>query len=345
VINPSLSAETWHLRGLFMQAPSFMCVLRGRGHVFELVNPAFLKLVGGRDLLGKPMREGLPELVNQDYLGLLDGAFRTREAFVGRKMRVLFQKQPDGGLEEYFLDFVCQPIIGVKNKVKGIFIVGNDVTDHVHAEQRQAILIRELHHRVRNTLAIVQGVMTTTARSSVTIEAFQEAFAGRIASLAKTHSVLTEELEQSVSFLHLLKQELEPYCDRNGGRIHLDGPFVELPSQIAVPLGMAIHELTTNAAKHGALGHEKGRVEVDWSVVTRNNGRALLCEWREHNGPPVSLPTFDGFGSLLLNRVLSQQIGAEVDVEFDTKGFHLRMVVPLCADRPRLFHKPLKRPR
>lgn len=328
-LNESLLAETHHLRRLFMQAPSFMCVLRGPNHVCELANLAFLKLTGGRELIGKPIREAMPELAETEYLDLLDHVFKTGEAFVGRKMRVLLQSEPNGGLKEYFLDFVYQPIMGVKGEINGIFVDGSDVTDHVRAEERQALLIRELHHRVRNTLATVQGVMNTTAKSSATIEDFQQAFAGRIASLAKTHSIMTEELQQSVSFVHLLNQELGPYSDDRGRRIRLDGPPVDLPSQIAVPLGMAIHELTTNAAKHGSLSKEEGRVEVSWSVVDKAGVRALLCEWHEFDGPAVVEPSSHGFGSMLLNRVLSQQIGASVNAEYDPAGFRLRMTVPL----------------
>jgi two-component sensor histidine kinase len=332
-IKQILSAETIQLHRLFEQAPSFMCVLRGRDHFFELVNPSFLKLVGGRDILGKTMRKGLPEIVNQAYLGLLDRAFRSGEAFIGRKMRWLLQQRPNGELEEYFLDFVFQPILNFGGEVAGIFVEGNDVTGHVRAELRQSLLIRELHHRVRNTLATVQAVMNLTACISATIEDFKEAFAGRVACLARTHSVLTEELEQSISFFDLLNHELSPYCGEDGRRVQLDGPFVELPSQIAVPLGIAIHELTKNSRKHGALGREKGRIEIDWTVVTRDGGRALLCKWREQDGPPVSPPTSQGFGSMLLNRVLSQQIRAEVDVQYDRNGFRVRMVVPLPTNR------------
>jgi two-component sensor histidine kinase len=131
--------------------------------------------------------------------------------------------------------------------VVGIFVDGNDVTDHVKAEKSQALLMRELHHRVRNTLATVQGVMNSTARTAETIEDYQWAFSGRISSLARTHSLLTEEIQQFVSFPNLLKQEVGVYSDDDTSRVVLEGPDVELPSQLAVPLGMTIHELTTIA--------------------------------------------------------------------------------------------------
>jgi PAS domain S-box-containing protein len=330
VLNQALLATANHTQRLFMQAINFMCVLNGPDHVFDTANLAFQALVSGRDLVGKPAREAVPELESQSYIQILDGVFTSGEAFISRKMRVLLQSDK-GEIEEHFLDIACQPIFADGGEVSGVFVEGNDVTVHVRAEQRQALLIRELHHRVRNTLATVQGVMNTTAKSSATVEEFQEAFAGRIASLAKTHAVMTEELDQSVSFAHLLNQELGHYCDDGGLRIRLAGPPVDLPSQIAVPLGMAVHELTTNAAKYGALAGEEGRIDIEWSLT--DNGSALLCEWNETEGPKVKPPLREGFGSVLLKRVLSQQIGADVKVTFEPDGFRLRMVVPLRSER------------
>ncbi|MDQ6702541.1 MAG: PAS domain-containing protein [Pseudomonadota bacterium] len=333
VLNQTLLATVQHLGRLVMQAPSFMCVLRGPNLVFELVNIAFSMLAGGRDLIGKTLREGLPESEGQEYPGILENIFKTGEVHVGRNTRVLLQDAPDCEIEEHYIDFVAQPIMGANGEVTGIFIVGNDVTDHVRTEQRQALLIRELHHRVRNTLATVQGIMTTTAKTSANIEEFQAAFSGRIASLAKTHAVLTEQLQQSVSFQQLLTQELSPYAGDQGLRIRLSGPSVDLPSQIAVPLGMAVHELTTNAVRHGALAKEDGRVEVGWSLIEKDGEPALLCEWNEFAGSPVTPRCRDGFGSMLLERVLPQQIRAEVKVDFAPGGFRLRMAVPLQNGR------------
>jgi two-component sensor histidine kinase len=310
-----------------------MCVLRGPDLVFELVNVAFSMLAGGRDLIGKTLREGLPESEGQDYPCILENILKTGEVHVGRKTRVLLQDAPDCEIEEHYIDFVAQPIMGANGEVTGIFIEGNDVTDHVRTEQRQALLIRELHHRVRNMLATVQGVMTTTANTSANIEDFQKAFSGRIASLARTHAVITEQLQQSVSFQQLLVQELGPYSDDQGLRIRLSGPAVDLPSQIAVPLGMAVHELTTNAVRHGALAKEEGRIEVGWSLIDRNGELALLCEWSEFAEPPVTPRCRDGFGSMLLERVLPQQIRAEVTADFAPDGFRLRMAVPLQNGR------------
>ncbi|SFK19915.1 sensor histidine kinase [Methylocapsa palsarum] len=329
VLNQTLLMTSRYLHRLFMEAPNFMCVLQGPDHVFELANLHFCTLAGDRDLRSKPIREAMPEIVGQECFAILDQVFRTGEAFSAPKMRVFLKNGKDGEIEEFFLDLVYQPVLDEKGAVASVFIEGCDVTGQARSEQRQSLLIRELHHRVRNTLATVQGVMNTTAKSSATIEEFQEAFTGRIASLAKTHSVMTEEMKQSVSFLQLLNQELCSHCDGEGRRIRLSGPAVDLPSQIAVPISMAIHELTTNAAKYGALAVEEGRIEIEWSMIELESGPGLLCEWREFDGPTVTPPAREGFGTMLLERVLAQQIKADVNAAYDPEGFRLRMIVPL----------------
>ena len=146
-----------------------------------------------------------------------------------------------------------------------------DVTDRHLSEERRSLLIRELHHRVKNTLATVQAIVGSTARTATSIDSFHEAFVGRIKSLAHTHSVLTEATWQTASLRDLLASELMPYAESETEtspdlRIVLDGPAVDLPSEIAVPIGMAIHELTTNAAKYGALSTGRGRITITWRV-------------------------------------------------------------------------------
>jgi PAS domain S-box-containing protein len=206
--------------------------------------------------------------------------------------------------------------------------ISYDISDRKEAEEKQALLVRELHHRVKNTLTTVQAIMGSTARVAQTMEQFQQAFTARIASLARTHSLLTDAKWQSVSFRELLRAELEPYDDGSEKRIILSGPPVELSSELAVPIGMAVHELTTNAAKHGSLAEFGGRVEVRWTVINES-ARHLRWVWNEHDGPPVELPTREGFGSRLLNRVLTVQTGADVKVDYNADGLRVTVAVPL----------------
>jgi PAS domain S-box-containing protein len=209
-----------------------------------------------------------------------------------------------------------------------------DVTDRRIAEERQSLLIRELHHRVKNTLATVQAIVGSTARTASSIEDFYEAFVGRIKSLAHTHAVLTEDTWQTASLANLLLSELKPYAEVTAdgeaeGRISLDGPAIDLPSEIAVPIGMAIHELTTNAAKYGALSNRTGRVAVTWSLEPGGPAGILRFHWRESGGPPVRPPSRQGFGSRLLQRVLITQVQAEVETDYDPEGLSLTMRAPI----------------
>lgn len=211
-----------------------------------------------------------------------------------------------------------------------------DITDRRLAEERQSLLIRELHHRVKNTLATVQAIVGSTARTASSIDSFYEAFVGRIMSLAHTHSVLTEDVWQTASLRGLLENELRPYADGEmrpgtGGRVELDGPAVDLPSEIAVPIGMAIHELTTNAAKYGALSNRTGRVRIGWSLEPGADRPRLRFHWQEFGGPAVAPPTRQGFGSRLLQRVLTTQVQAEVATDYAPGGLALTMLAPLPA--------------
>nr|WP_246329283.1 HWE histidine kinase domain-containing protein [Chthonobacter rhizosphaerae] len=210
--------------------------------------------------------------------------------------------------------------------IVGWYGTTEDIDGEKIAEDRQLLLIRELHHRVKNTLATVQAVMGSTARASTSMQEFQEAFSARIAALARTHTLLTGDQWQQVSFRDLFDAELAPYADCR--RITLSGPHLELSSDIAVPLGMAIHELTTNAAKYGALSAANGAIEVDWTLRRDAPASVTWC-WRETGGPPVRPPTHAGFGTKLLQRVLKQQIGAEVQFRYGSPGLVVEAVIPL----------------
>lgn len=199
--------------------------------------------------------------------------------------------------------------------------------------ERQALLIRELHHRVKNTLATVQGLLGATARSTKNVETFYQSFSDRIVSLGKTHTLLTEDYWQTAPLHELLQNELGPYNIAGGRRIVLDGPSVELAADLAVPAGMAFHELTTNAAKHGALSQSSGRITVTWSVAQTEAGRTLALDWVETDGPKVSIPERKGFGSTLLQRVLAQQCNAIVAIDYDPAGLRFHLEAPMPGER------------
>ena len=328
--NLLLADESNRLRQLFHQSPGFMCVLRGPQHIFELANASYIQLIGHRDVVGKPVRDVLPELAEQPFFDLLDQVYASGESFVGRRMPARLQTQGTGPAEQRYLDFVYQPIIDTAGAVSGIFVEGSDVTDHVRAEEKLQLLIRELHHRVKNTLATVQAILGSTARTSLNITDFHEAFAGRLVALGKTHSILTENERQEANVYELLRLELEPYDDATGRRIRLEGPDVSLPASLAVLVALAFHELVTNAAKYGALSDLTGVLTVTWRVGFEKE-RVLHIEWIENDGPPVVAPTREGFGSRLLNKVLPAQAHATIKMDFVPTGLRASISLPLIG--------------
>jgi two-component sensor histidine kinase len=183
----------------------------------------------------------------------------------------------------------------------------------------------ELHHRVKNLLTTVQAIGSSTVRATTSLPEFEEAFGGRLKALAKTHDLLVTGARGATSLTRLLRSELDPYDDEAGSRVRLDGPDVVLGSEIAVPLGMAVHELTTNAAKYGALSVGPGSVHVEWFVDPTDSGEQLQLRWIEEGGPAVSSPKRRGFGSQLLERVLGGQFGAKVEREFAPQGLRVRI--------------------
>jgi PAS domain S-box-containing protein len=223
------------------------------------------------------------------------------------------------------------PIHDETGKLVGAVNMLVDITDRKRAEEQHGLLVRELHHRVKNTLAMVQAITGSTARATDNIEDFKTALFGRIQSLAKTHLLLSDE-ERAVSFAHVLRSELDAFDDGSGERIVLSGPDVPLSAQLAVSLGMAIHELTANAAKFGALSVYGGKVDVSWNVTIEATRRILRFDWVESGGPPVAQPERQGFGSRLLAHVLPVQVQARSRVDFAPSGVLVHCELPLPAE-------------
>jgi two-component sensor histidine kinase len=162
---------------------------------------------------------------------------------------------------------------------------------------------------------------------------FNRTFSSRIAALAKTQTLLTEDYCQTPLLREMLLCELEPFHDKRRQRFTLEGPEVNLAADLAIPLSMALHELTANAARYGALSVRKGCVAVTWDVVATDGKRALHFTWSERNGPPVGRPTHHGFGLTLLERVLQGQCQAQVRLDFDPAGLQVEIQLPLLTKR------------
>jgi PAS domain S-box-containing protein len=323
--NRRLEVERGRLIDMFMQAPGFVAVLTGPGHVFEMVNPAYAQLVGHRPVTGKPVRDALPELEGQGFYEFLDDVYATGEPFEGRESLVKLQHTPNGPLTDVYLNFVYQPIRDVDGQIAGIFVQGHEVTANVRAAQRQKLMIDELNHRVKNTLATVQSIAMQTARSHEDPRTFAESFQSRLMALSHTHDLLTRSHWEGADLAEILRHETEAHDPL---RLVANGPPVALGPAAALSLGMIFHELATNAAKYGALSNPDGRVFVDWSVADQTD-RRLTIEWREIDGPPVAPPTRRGFGSRLIERNVRHDLAGEAKLDYANDGFRAEITIPL----------------
>jgi two-component sensor histidine kinase len=204
-----------------------------------------------------------------------------------------------------------------------------DITERKRAEASQHLLLEELNHRVKNTLAMVQSIASQTLRATPAAERFPEAFQSRLQALAQAHDLLTKGQWRGASLHEVAEVTLNPHTTP-GGRVKISGPPVALSPGIAVSLHLALHELATNAAKYGALSVEQGEVKLQWAV-TGDIQPALRIEWGESGGPAVVPPQRRGFGSRLIERGLAHEVDGEVDLTFSPKGVVCRVIVPLSS--------------
>lgn len=327
--NLRLESERNRLLEMFMQAPGFVAVLSGPDHVFQMHNAAYAQLIGHREITGKPIREALPELAGQGYYEFLDHVFATGEAHEGRAGAVQLQRTPRAPLETVYLDFIYQPIRDAAGAVVGIFVQGHDVSESVRSTERQKLMIDELNHRVKNTLATVQSIAMQTARSHGDPRTFAEGFQARLMALSHTHDLLTRSHWEGADLGDILRHETEAH---GASRVTANGPRVALPPAAALSLGMIFHELATNAAKYGALSAPDGRVLVDWSVADQTRPRLQLV-WREVDGPPVTAPDRKGFGSRLIERNVRHDLAGEIELDYASGGLTVTISIPLDREQ------------
>ena len=207
--------------------------------------------------------------------------------------------------------------------------VSLDVTARKAADERQRLLLDELNHRVKNTLATVQSIARQTTRA-IDPAAFEEAFLARISALAAAHDLLTAVAWEGALLKDVIARVVAPYLSGAGDdRLRLSGPSVRLNPNAAVSLTMAFHELATNAGKYGALSVPAGEVEVTWTLDDPAQPALVEILWREAGGPPVTPPTRRGFGSRLVEKGLARELGGEVSLRFAPEGLTCLMRLPL----------------
>jgi PAS domain S-box-containing protein len=237
-------------------------------------------------------------------------------------------ERPDG-TRRWFAPYPT-PLRDTAGRLSGAINMLVDITERKEAERQQKLLIDELNHRVKNTLATVQSLITQAARSARDVDEFRKAVQGRILALSYAHNQLSERHWEDAELGRLLRSGLEPYLAK--GNVLFSGEAIHVPPRAALMLSMAVHELATNAAKFGALSSSDGRIEVSWLAKANGSAPRLQLRWREENGPSVAKPTHKGFGTRLLEHGIETELGGSALIEFAPSGVRCEIDVPLTDD-------------
>ncbi|MBB3019795.1 PAS domain S-box-containing protein [Microvirga lupini] len=220
----------------------------------------------------------------------------------------------------------CYYVAGQPVRFPGIVV---DITDQKRAEEHQQLLIHELNHRVKNTLATVQSIASQTIRNAGTMEEARSAMEARLLALSRAHDVLTRENWEGAGLLEIVQEAMAPYRHEREERIRMEGPDVRLSPRMALAIAMALQELATNAVKYGALSNERGEVRIAWSVNDAPEKRLHLT-WSETSGPTVSIPQRRGFGTRLIERSLAQDLHGKATIDFAPTGIVCTVDAPIA---------------
>jgi two-component system, chemotaxis family, CheB/CheR fusion protein len=220
------------------------------------------------------------------------------------------------------------PVKDEQGKIVSASTIVSDATERKRFEDHQTLLMHELRHRVKNTLATVQSITAQTLRASGVAREARAALEGRLIALARAHDVLMEQNWEGADLHEIVGRALDAFVGKGRDRLRLEGQPVPIRPKGALALAMAMQELATNASKYGALSNDTGHVTVSWTLHG-TEPPALFLRWQEIGGPPVRAPTREGFGSRLIKRNLSEELGGTVDVSYAEDGVICTIDFPL----------------
>jgi PAS domain S-box-containing protein len=233
----------------------------------------------------------------------------------------------EGGRKCWY-DIHIDPLRDLAGTTVGLTGAAVDVTERKENEQHLRLLMRELTHRSKNLLAVIQAMARQTARHAGSIDNFVEIFSARLQALSKSHDLLVQESWYGASLNDMVRSQLGHHLDRENSQFTIKGPSLFLKPEAAQNIGLAIHELSTNAAKYGALSVPTGHVDILWTRRTPEAGGGFELSWRERGGPVVSKPEGRGFGSLVIERNLARALDGKVELDFAPSGLICTVSVP-----------------
>ena len=268
---------------------------------------------------------------------------RSGAAMVALKRAALDNGQPARGevlvedfATERWFDLHVEPLRNPAGVLGGLACAAVNISKRKEDEAHLRLLLRELTHRSKNLLAVIQAMARQTARHAGSMDGFLSQFSGRLQSLAAAHDLLVRDSWRGASMRELIQAQLAAYIDDEGQRVSMSGPAIALKPEAAQTLGLALHELAANAARFGAFSADAGRVVIAWERMQRPRAEALVLDWREEGGPPVKARRKRGFGAAAIERNLALALAADVSLDFDSVGVHCRIVIPAVhlLDRP-----------
>jgi len=276
--------------------------------------------------VGLRFAEAVP-LVFSDASSEMDSEGMVSATLAGRALQGKEALAPNAPMVKDYL-ISAAPLQVAGDQISGCVITMVDLSQRKAAEKQQLLLMMELDHRVKNTLALVLSISTRTLSHEDTLEGFQKAFTGRIQALAATHTMLADKSWTDLSIENVVRSEVAPYLGGSVERVTTSGLDVAVTPRAAIALGLIIHELTTNAVKYGSLSSEEGTIHVSGAARAGEGPAPLTIEWRETGGPEVVVPTRRGFGRTVIARSLQYSPEGGAEVEFDPAGLVCRIAVP-----------------
>ena len=289
-------------------------------------NDSFLKLTGYQrdEVLAQSFNFLLASGCDQESLQQVKEAFEDST----RDSPEIHYRHKDGS--DFWASLFINPVEDEHGKVVQHFISLVETTRFKHAQQNAAMLIDELNHRVKNTLATVQSIVTQAVRNSSDPAVIRESIETRIAALSRSHDLLGREKWDGAGLRDLIGEAMAPFSVTEGRaeRFTIEGENIRLSPKATLALGIAFNELATNAVKYGALSNDAGTISIRWTLEQRANGRWLCLLWREKDGPRVAPPTERGFGSRVIERGLAHELDGKVTVEYAPTGVVCTIDVP-----------------
>ncbi len=313
-----IAAETTRMPMVFTDA-------RERDHPIIFANDSFLKLTGyDRD-----------EVLAQRFDFLLAAGTDTGRAEIEAGFAddrddsfEICAKRKDGSA--FWASLFINTVRDEAGEVVQHFVSLVDQSRHHAAQDHAQMMIEELNHRVKNTLATVQSIVAQAVRNHSEPSIVRESIESRIGALSRSHDLLSQEKWGSAGLRDLVATALEPFrvVDGPSERFEMEGENVRLSPKASLALGIGLHELATNAVKYGALSNETGSVSITWSMKNKSDERWLCLHWCEKDGPPVVAPSRRGFGSRVIEQGLSHELGGQVTLDYQAEGIVCTIYVP-----------------